>query len=420
MIDSVSIKIRSGDGGDGAISGRREKYVPLGGPDGGNGGDGGDIRIVCDTSTKTLASYRYRRRFVAGNGTNGSGRKKHGARGQDVELRVPEGTVVTLVGSLETLDVADLDTPGQEVIIAGGQGGRGNAKFATSTNRYPRLAEQGEHGREFTAQFDLKLIADVGIIGQPNAGKSSLLAALTAAQPKIAAYPFSTLEPVLGVVEVGEQRAVLVDIPGLIEGAHAGVGLGHEFLRHIERARVLVHVVDGSLDDPAAEYQRVREELVQYGEGVPAKREIVALNKCDIAGVEERADGLRSIVEGKPVHVISAVAHIGLSPLMDDVFATLLSLDEEEHATPRESAERVVLRPSPADEGVTVDRNGTGYRINAGRLGRLAAMVDPADWEARAQLYGYLERAGIFVALQRAGAGPGDPFELGGKEWSWE
>ena len=420
MIDSVSIKIRSGDGGDGAISGRREKYVPLGGPDGGDGGDGGDIRIVCDTSAKTLASYRYRRRFVAGDGANGSGRKKYGARGQDVELRVPEGTVVTLIGSSEVRDVADLDTLGQEILVAGGLGGRGNAKFATSTNRYPRLAEQGEHGCEFTAQFDLKLIADIGIIGQPNAGKSSLLAALTAAQPKIAAYPFTTLEPVLGVVEVGEQRAVLVDIPGLIEGAHAGVGLGHEFLRHIERARVLVHLVDGSLDDPVAEYQRVRKELIQYGEGVPAKREIVALNKCDIAGVEERADSLRSIVEGKPVHVISAIAHIGLSPLMDEVFATLLSLDEEECATPRESAERVVLRPSPADEGVTVDKNGTGYRINAGRLGRLAAMVDPADWEARAQLYGYLERAGVFGALQRVGAGPGDPFELGGKEWSWE
>ena len=420
MIDSVSIKIRSGDGGDGAISGRREKYVPLGGPDGGDGGDGGDIRIICDTSAKTLASYRYRRRFVAGDGANGSGRKKHGARGQDVELRVPEGTVVTLIGSSEVRDVADLDTPGQEILVAGGLGGRGNAKFATSTNRYPRLAEQGEHGREFTAQFDLKLIADIGIIGQPNAGKSSLLAALTAAQPKIAAYPFTTLEPVLGVVEVGEQRAVLVDIPGLIEGAHAGVGLGHEFLRHIERARVLVHLVDGSLDDPVAEYQRVREELIQYGEGVPAKREIVALNKCDIAGVEGRADGLRSVIEERALHVISAVAHIGLSPLMDDVFATLLSLDEEERATPRESAERVVLRPSPADEGVTVDKNGTGYRINAGRLGRLAAMVDPADWEARAQLYGYLERAGVFGALQRVGAGPGDPFELGGKEWSWE
>ena len=420
MIDSVSIKIRSGDGGDGAISGRREKYVPLGGPDGGDGGDGGDIRVVCDTSSKTLASYRYRRRFVAGDGANGSGRKKHGARGQDVELRVPEGTVVTLSDSTGGQDRADLEAPGQEILVAGGLGGRGNAKFATSTNRYPRLAEQGEHGREFTAQFDLKLIADVGIIGQPNAGKSSLLAALTAAQPKIAAYPFSTLEPVLGVVEVGEQRAVLVDIPGLIEGAHAGVGLGHEFLRHIERARVLIHLVDGSLDDPMAEYQRVREELIQYGEGLPAKREVVALNKCDIAGVEEKADSLRNAIEERPLHVISAVAHIGLGPLMDDVFATLLSLDEEERAAPEQNSERVVLRPSPADDGVTVDRNGTGYLVHAGRLGRLAAMVDPADWEARAQLYGYLERAGIFVALQRAGAGPGDPFELGGKEWSWE
>ena len=420
MIDSISIKIRSGDGGDGAISGRREKYVPMGGPDGGDGGDGGSVRIVCDQSVKTLMSYRYKRRFVAGNGRSGAGRKKDGARGHDVELGVPDGTVVTLVDPAGGSSSVDLEAAGQEVLVAGGLGGRGNAKFATSTNRFPLLAEQGERGRQFTAKLDLKLIADVGIIGQPNAGKSSLLAALTAARPKVAAYPFSTLEPVLGVVELGERRAVLVDIPGLIEGAHAGVGLGHEFLRHIERARVLVHIVDGSLDDPATEYEGVREELVQYGEGVSAKREIVALNKCDIPGVRENAGELTRATKGRPLHVISAVAHIGLGPLMDDVFATLRALDEEESVPAQQGGERVVLRPAPADEGIRVDRNSAGYVVHAGRTGRLAAMVDPSDWEARAQLHRHLERAGVLEALQRAGAGPGDVFEMGGKEWSWE
>ena len=365
-------------------------------------------------------SYRYRRQFTAGSGGNGSGGRRHGARGGDVELRVPEGTVVTLIDGAGARDAADLESPGQEILVSGGLGGRGNAKFATSTNRFPRLAEQGERGREYTVQLDLKLIADVGIIGQPNAGKSSLLAALTAARPKIAAYPFSTLEPVLGVIEDGEQRAVLVDIPGLIEGAHAGVGLGHEFLRHIERARVLVHLVDGSLDDPAREYRRVREELAQYGEGLPGKRETIALNKCDIPGVEQKADGLSSATGGRPVHAVSAVARMGLKPLVDDVFAMLRSLDEDEEDPPRQDAGRVVLRPAPTDEGVGIDRNSAGYLVHAGRLGRMAAMVDPADWEARAQLYGYLDRAGVFTALQRAGAGPGDPFELGGKEWVWE
>lgn len=420
MIDSVLIKIRSGDGGDGAISGRREKFVPMGGPDGGDGGDGGNVRIVCDPSVKTLIAYRYRRSFVAGNGGDGAGRRKHGARGQNVEIGVPEGTVVTLVDAAGDSSAVDLEQSGQHVFVSGGLGGRGNARYATSTNRYPLLAEQGERGREFTARLELKLIADVGIIGQPNAGKSSMLAALTAAHPKVAAYPFTTLEPVLGVVEVGEQRAVLVDIPGLIEGAHAGVGLGHEFLRHIERARILVHVIDGSLDDPAAEYRRVREELIKYGEGVPSKREIVALNKCDIPGVEEKAEGLSQDLDGKPVHVISAATHIGLGPLVEEAFAVLRALDEQEGVPAQGSGERVVLRPAPVDGVIEVEGNGAGYVVHAGRPGRMAAMVDPSDWEARAQLYAHLERAGVFGALQRAGASPGDTFELGGKEWPWE
>lgn len=418
MIDSVGIKIRSGNGGDGAISGRREKYVPMGGPDGGDGGDGGSVRITCDASVKTLASFRYTRRFSAGDGGNGAGRRKHGANGQDVELRVPEGTVITLEDTAGNRSRADLEAPGQEFLAPGGRGGRGNARFATSTNRYPLLAEQGERGAELDAVLDLKLIADVGIIGQPNAGKSSLLAALTAARPKVAAYPFSTLEPVLGVIEQRNQRAVLVDIPGLIEGAHEGVGLGHDFLRHIERAAVLVHVVDGSLDDPRAEYERVRNELRQYGEDVARKPEVVALNKSDIPGVPEKLPALIEQLQARQVHCISAVARLGLEPMMDDVLASLRSLENDEPQS--DSGEAVVLRPEPADAPFAVEKKGRGYVVHADQPGRIAAMVDPGDWEARAQLYGHLERVGVMGALQRAGAGAGAVFWLGGKEWTWE
>ncbi len=418
MIDSVSVRIRSGDGGDGSISGRREKYVPRGGPDGGDGGDGGSVRIVCDPSVKTLASYRYKRRFTAGNGGNGAGRRKHGANGRDVELRVPEGTVITLEDTVGNRKRADLGVPGQEVVAPGGRGGRGNARFATSTNRYPLLAEQGEPGAEFQVVFDLKLIADVGIIGQPNAGKSSLLAALTAARPKVAAYPFSTLEPVLGVIEHRNQRAILVDIPGLIEGAHEGIGLGHDFLRHIERAAVLVHVVDGSLDDPLAEYERVRNELHQYGEEVARKPEVVALNKSDIPGVQEKLPALAEQLQARQVHCISAVARLGLEPMMDDVLASLRSLEADEPQGDR--GEVVLLQPEPADAPFSVEKRGKGFVVHADQPSRVAAMVDPSDYEARAQLYGHLERVGVMRALQRAGAGADDVFWLGGKEWTWE
>ena len=420
MIDSVSIKIRSGDGGDGAISGRREKYVPRGGPDGGDGGDGGSVRIISDSSVRSLSFYRYRRRFVASDGKNGVGRRKHGSNGDDVALRVPEGTVVTLQDPVGETSTVDLQVPAQEVFIEGGRGGRGNARFATATNRFPLLAEQGGRGREFTAVLDLKLIADVGIIGQPNAGKSSLLTALTAARPKVAAYPFSTIEPALGVIEHREERVVLVDIPGLIEGAHAGVGLGHEFLRHIERTVVLVHVVDGTLDEPVAEYQRVRDELDQYGEGLSDKLEVVALNKSDMPGVDEKLGTLAEALKGRTVHCISAATGSGLGPMMDSVLAALGNPQADDPVPAEDSCEPAVLRPRAADDRVRIDRKGKSYVVHADRPGRIAAMVDPSDWEARAQLYGYLENAGVLSALRKAGAGPGDPFQLGGKEWSWD
>ncbi len=421
MIDSVSIRISSGNGGDGAVSGRREKYIPQGGPDGGDGGDGGCVRFVCSASVNSLMPYRYNRRFAAGHGGNGMGRRRHGRRGEDVDIPVSEGTVVTMDSGDAGRGPVDMSRLGHVFVVPGGRGGRGNARFATPTNRFPLLAEQGEPGLSMEARLELKLIADVGIIGRPNAGKSSLLAALTAARPRIADYPFSTLEPALGVAESDGREVVLVDIPGLIEGAHKGLGLGHEFLRHIERTRALIHVLDGDVDDPAAEYEEVRAELTMYDERLPKKPEVVVLNKADIPGVSEKLSGIRRRLDSTTVHLISAAARTGLGQMLKDIQATL---DEIADALSHEVAdtgrgEPEVLSPRAVDS-VKVDRTGRAYVVQAGRAGRVAAMVDPSNWEAKSQLYGYLERVGVVDALVKAGMGPGGRFTLGGKEWNWE
>ena len=255
MIDRALIIVTGGNGGDGAVSGRREKFVAAGGPDGGDGGDGGSVFILCDGGLSTLSGFRYKLKFAATNGTTGSGRKKHGKDGVDVEIAVPEGTEVWDVGGTDR-KLFDLTRQGQRVLVArGGRGGRGNVHFTTSTNRFPVLAEQGEEGERIEIRLELKLLADVGIIGVPNVGKSSLIRAVSAARPKVAGYPFTTLEPVLGVVEHKMRSFVMVDIPGLIEGAHSGKGLGDEFLRHVERTRILLHMLDGTAEEPVEDYK---------------------------------------------------------------------------------------------------------------------------------------------------------------------
>ena len=419
MVDSAEVRVKSGNGGDGAVSGRREKYIPHGGPDGGNGGDGGSVRFVCDASVNTLLAYRYRREFSAGSGGNGSGNRKHGKRGADIDLTTPVGTVVSVLSGQRWRLAADLASPGQAFVVPGGRGGRGNVGFATPTNRFPLLAERGEQGSDLRIQLELKLLADVGIIGLPNAGKSSLLAALTSARPKIAEYPFSTLEPVLGVAERSGREMVLVDIPGLIEGAHQGVGLGHDFLRHIERTRVIIHVLDGSSDDPYASYCRIREELGLYDSRLAAKPEVVALNKSDVQGVKEKLAGLQRLIPGVKAHSISAAASFGLGPMLDDVQALLASSPiDQPAAEPNTNPETIT--PKPVDDAVKVSRVDGRYVVSAGRAGRVAAMVDSASWEAKSQLYGYLERVGVISALRKMGIGQGDTFTLGGKEWTWE
>jgi GTPase len=289
FLDQAKIYIRSGDGGAGAVSFRREKFIEFGGPDGGNGGRGGDVHAEAVEGLNTLIDYRYRQHFKAKTGGHGMGRERAGAAGQGVVLKVPVGTQI-LEEDNETL-IADLARVGDRVLLArGGNGGFGNAHFKSSTNRSPRRANPGEPGEERWIWLRLKLIADVGLVGLPNAGKSTLLAAVSAAKPKIADYPFTTLTPGLGVVEVGGGTFVMADIPGLIEGAHEGAGLGTRFLGHIERCAVLFHVVDASSEDPVAAYRTVRRELKAYGAGLETKPELVALNKADLLPPETMAE----------------------------------------------------------------------------------------------------------------------------------
>ena len=369
----------------------------------------------------TLLDLSYRRRFAASDGGNGQGGLRHGKRAADIDLEVPVGTSGWIVNGKERL-VADLGSPGVRVEVArGGQGGRGNARFASSTNQFPLLAEQGEDGERLKVRLELSLVGDVGIIGAPNVGKSSLLAAATSAHPRIASYPFSTLEPSLGVVEHGRARFVLVDIPGLIEGAHKGTGLGHTFLRHVDRTRVLVHVVDGADNDAADLYQQVRSELGLFDESLLKKREIVAINKMDMP--EARANEGRLLDklagEGREIYSISAAARQGLDLLLDGIAA---ALDAERARTLDGASQETLpprLKPRPVDKQAIVRKTRTKYIVTSQPASRLAGMVDGSNWTARLQLYEQLRRLGVISALEKAGIKPGEKFKVGRLEWEW-
>ncbi len=319
FIDRAVIHVKGGDGGRGCVSFRREKFVPKGGPDGGDGGDGGDVILVADERLSTLLDFHYRQHYHAERGGHGEGGRRHGRRGASLIVPVPVGTVVKDADTGAVL--ADLVRPGQQVVVArGGRGGRGNARFATPTRRAPRYAEPGEKGEERRLELELRLLADAGLVGKPNAGKSTLLSRVSAARPKIADYPFTTTEPCLGVVGLPDGRSfVLADIPGLIEGAHRGAGLGHTFLRHISRTRVLVHVVDLAADrDPVADFEEVNGELRLYDESLLSRPMLVALNKIDLPAARERAGDVaeRIAALGYPVFPISAATGEGVDALM--------------------------------------------------------------------------------------------------------
>ena len=423
MIDQVDIHIKSGNGGDGAISGRHEKFVPRGGPDGGDGGNGGDVIIIGNRNDNTLLTFRYRKNFQARNGGNGSKAKKHGNNGQSAYINVPIGTqVCTSEGKI----LADIKNNGEEYIAAyGGRGGYGNVKYASSTNQYPVIAQSGEVGIELDLRLELKLLADVGIVGAPNAGKSSLLTLLSAAKPKIANYPFTTLEPNLGVVEHKGQDFVMVDIPGLIEGAHQGIGLGHEFLRHIERTKVLVHLVDGSEEKPDEIFKQINKELELFGRGLSDKPQVLALNKIDIEEVKVLAEDIKDTMgpEAWRFHIISAVTGEGIEDVLDEVIQALEEIENSDPAPFRyDKADENVptLRPEPRVQGARIVKNDGVYVVDAPGVERIAERINYEDWMARMQLYRHMGKVGVVRALENSGIKPGDTVRLGTVEWEWE
>ncbi len=423
MIDQVEISVRGGNGGNGAVSFRREKFVPRGGPDGGDGGQGGNVVLLADPSVTTLRDLRYKRHYAAEHGSAGAKANRHGKSGADLTIRVPVGTIVRRVeadGS-QTL-VADLDHAGASVVAAyGGLGGKGNTRFASATNQAPRLAERGQRGQEAQLLLDLKLISDVGIIGLPNAGKSTLISAVSAARPKIANYPFTTLEPVLGVVDVGYDSFVMADIPGLIEGAHAGVGLGHDFLRHVERTRLLVHLLDGAAADPLADMDAVNRELELFSADLARRPQIVGINKIDIPEARERLPELQGALAARGIEAaaLSAATGEGTRELMQRVWAELIRLRAEAPPVPVVAPEETVLRPTPRAR-VQVERQNGRYVVHGRRVEAMAEMLDLSQEEARAEFMKRLTRLGVLAALRRAGVKPGDRVRFGTVELTWE
>jgi GTP-binding protein len=416
-VDEARIWVKAGDGGNGVVSFRREKFVPFGGPDGGDGGRGGSVYLVARQGISTLLDFTHQRHFKAERGGHGRGARQHGKSGEDLELGVPPGTHVTSDDGFS----ADLLRPGDRVMVArGGRGGLGNTHFATSTQRTPRFAQKGEPGEERALDLELKTIAQAALIGEPNAGKSSLLAASSAARPQIGDYPFTTLSPNLGVAEAPsdtDQVFVLADVPGLIAGAHTGSGLGHRFLRHVERAPVLVHVVDASRPDAIEAYEVVRLELEAYKPELAIKPEIVAANKLDLPGAREGLARLREALPDRLVIGTSTMTNEGVPALLDAVADALNRLPRDEA---QDAGVRVYTLASAEDDGYSVEATEPGvYRVQGKRVERLVAMTDLASEEGTDHLQKQLERLGVFVALERAGVQVGDTVHIGAWETEW-
>lgn len=436
FVDEAMLYVKAGDGGNGAKSFRREKYVPHGGPDGGDGGRGGDVILEVDEGLSTLVDFRYKSHFRAPSGQHGSGSKRHGRDGDPLIIRVPPGTVVRDADSGRLL--ADLVEPGQRVVVAlGGRGGRGNARFATSTRQAPQFAELGEKGEERRLKLELKLLADVGLIGFPNAGKSTLISRISAARPKVASYPFTTLVPNLGVVRMGEGSSfVVADIPGLIEGAHEGAGLGHRFLRHVERTRVLVHVVDVSGwegRDPRSDFDVVLTELEKYSADLAKLPQIVAANKIDLPSAQDHLPAFREHVEARGLKVfpISAATGEGVPELLQEVWAVLQAarpepaFSPEPAEAPRDKKGAIPLaagvgegRRAPLSE-YTVEREEDRFVVRGEGLRRLMDRLDLKSDEAVAFLQKVFADIGLYERLRQAGAQEGDVVQVEAMEFEF-
>jgi GTP-binding protein len=420
--DHARISVQAGNGGDGSATFRREKFVPRGGPDGGDGGRGGHVFLLADTHLNTLLPFKERRHFKAEPGGKGGTARKHGRDGRDLTVRVPPGTVVRAEIEGEVYEV-DLEAPGMRLLAArGGKGGLGNTHFATSTHQVPRIAELGEPGEAWELELELKLLADVGLVGFPNAGKSTLLSVISAARPKIAPYQFTTLQPNLGVVAVGDFSFVVADIPGLIEGAHQGVGLGFDFLRHVERTRLLIHVIDAAgVDgrDPLDDYRTINEELRLYRPELAERPQIVALNKADLPEAQANIARLQAALDVPDGEIfdISAATHAGVDRLLQHVATHLRELP----APSRERREELLTWPVPEVDQRTfaIERERDGWRVRGRKIERLISMTNFAQAEALDRIQRVLKASGISDALLAAGIEEGDTVYIEKAELIW-
>ena len=421
-MDTARIQVKAGNGGNGCISFRREKFVPRGGPDGGDGGNGGNVVLIATLGMSTLIDLHHNPRQVADNGGHGTGKQRDGADGVDCVVKVPAGTIIRDFNTSELL--ADLTAPDQSVVVArGGIGGKGNARFKSSTFQAPRVAEKGEPGEEREISLEVKLIADIGLVGYPNAGKSTLLARTSAATPKIAAYPFTTLRPNLGVVRINrEQNFVLADIPGLIEGAHKGAGLGHQFLRHIERTKMLIHVIDLSATDgrdPIKDYEQLNLELGHYNALLTKLPQIIAVNKIDMPEAKANLTRVEEYFGNRKIFPISAITGDGVNSLMQQAYRSLQYLETRA----RQEAETTItleqeLPPEPSARFELIETE-EGFLVTGAEPRRAVLMTDMENEQALILLYRKLKNMGVMNALARAGAVEGDTVQIDEFEFTY-
>ena len=426
MIDTVRLNINAGSGGNGCSSFLREKYRPKGGPNGGDGGDGGSAYLFGDSSINTLLHIKFNSTIYVVHGGHGKGKNRRGANGDDKQISVPMGTVVYRMneeGEKEYLDDITSETP--RLVAVGGRGGWGNTRFATPTNQEPVLAQRGEKGEKVVLFLELKLLADVGLLAKPNAGKSTLISMCSAAKAKVADYPFTTVEPVLGVVNMGNNDFVMMEVPGLLEGAHDGIGLGHEFLRHAERARLYVHMLDGISEDPVEDYRMINQELEQFNPEMAAKPQLVVVNKLDVTEVREYQEVLTEQLldaigdKGSSVHFISAATGEGVDTLLGNIIGALAELPKEEidasllpepmHSRPQRSAGR---------EAVWRASNGV-FVVESEMMERLTAMADTRDQRVLLQLWREMRKTSLADRLIDAGIEAGDTIRFGKVELTW-
>lgn len=415
FVDKVKVSVKAGDGGNGVVSFRKEKFVDKGGPDGGDGGNGGDVLFEASRNQNTLATFRFQKQLTAESGQAGAKRRRHGKSGKDLIVSVPIGTAVN---DMEGNQLADLTHEGQRVLIAqGGRGGYGNAHFTSSTRQTPRVAEKGELGEEIELVLELKMIADVGLVGLPNAGKSTLLSVISNARPEIADYPFTTLVPNLGVVDVDQTALLFADIPGLIEGASEGKGLGDEFLRHVERTQVLVHLIDAYQEDIKAAYTTICEELRAYKTDMSNKPQIVALSKIDGLDeeiVQDRIGELKSIVVNDvPVMAISSKSGQGVKELLRAVRKEVLAAQARLSEAAPEEADDLPVLTIKRDDAWSIEKTTDGFRVSGRKIERFAMRTDFDNYHAIARLRDIMKKMGIIHGLIRKGIEPGDKILIG-------